>query len=443
MKSSAALFLPHWLLTVLITVLILAGGALAADANAQDVLYRFQGGGDGENPTSNLVGDQYGNFYGTTEYGGVNGYYGTVFELTPPNKPGGAWTKTTLYSFANDGDGARPTAGLVFDHSGNLYGTTSDSNAGGDGNVFELSPSASPGGGWTETVLYSFHGNTDGADPYGGLIFDQAGNLYGTTESSVFELSPPANAAGAWSLTVLHDFTCCTSDGWDSEAGLVMDKSGNLYGTTELGGFYKSDYCAYLGCGTVFEVSPPAVSGGAWTEQVLHAFQGNADGFDLFGPVTLDNSGNLYGTTYSGGSGGGGIVFRLAPPAEPGGSWTKTELHGFSYTKSDGAVPRGSLIFDTAGNLYGTTEFGGNPCIFNTTPYGCGIVFQLTPRIQGAWTETVLYFLPLTLKSPKNPEAGLVMDRAGNLYGTTTYGGFNICDGDDSDGCGTVFEITR
>jgi uncharacterized repeat protein (TIGR03803 family) len=443
MKSSASLLIPRWPLTILIAAFLLAGGALAADVNAQDVLYRFQGGSDGENPASNLIGDLAGNFYGTTEYGGVNGYYGTVFELTPPGKQGSTWTKATLYSFANDGDGARPTAGLVFDHSGNLYGTTSDSNAGGYGEVFELTPPASRGGAWTETVLYSFQGTTDGAYPYGGLIFDQTGNLYGTTESSVFELSPPANTGGAWSFAVLHNFKCCTSDGWSSEAGLALDNAGNLYGTTEWGGFYKSAYCAYLGCGTVFEVSPPTVAGGAWTEQVLHAFQGNGDGFDLFGPLTLDHSGNLYGTTYSGGSGGGGIVFRLAPPAETGGAWTKTELHGFSYTKFDGAVPGGNLIFDTPGNLYGTTEFGGNACIFNTTPYGCGVVFQLTPRNHGPWAETVLYFLPLTLRSPKNPEAGLMIDRAGNLYGTTTYGGFNTCDGDDSDGCGTIFKITR
>src|ERR1022692_676258 len=185
-------------LLLLIAVLISVGYASAGNSPAArtdkdyqpgKVLYRFHGSGDGANPAAGLIADHAGNFYGTAEYGGVS-FYGSVFELSPPGKPGGAWTETTLYSFANDGDGARPTAGLIFDQLGNLYGTTSDSNAGGYGEIFQLSPPGVQGGAWTETVLYSFTGGDDGAYPAGGVIFDPSGNLFGTTESSVFELIP-------------------------------------------------------------------------------------------------------------------------------------------------------------------------------------------------------------------------------------------------------------
>jgi uncharacterized repeat protein (TIGR03803 family) len=395
-----------------------------------------------------LIADHAGNLYGTTEYGGGS-FYGTVFELSPPGTPGGAWTETTLYSFANNGDGARPTASLIIDRFGNLYGTAGDSDAGGYGEVFQLSPPSVQGGAWTETVLYSFTGGTDGAYPAGGVIFDRTGNLYGTTSSSVFELSPPGQGGGAWTFTLLHTFKCCTPDGWNSLAGLVMDQDGNLYGTTEWGGFYKSDYCVYLGCGTVFKVSPPGTPGGSWGEEVLHRFAGNTngfnDGFVPFAGLTLDHAGNLYGSTYSGGTLGGGTVFQLAPPAQQDGIWIETVLHNFSYSSTDGAAPVASLIFDQAGNLYSTARFGGEPCHFNGAEYGCGVVFELSPPANkgDAWTENVLYFFTTGRLAPQQPSAGLLFTKDGILLGTTTFGGNHNCFDDGSDGCGTVFMIHR
>jgi hypothetical protein len=430
-------------LTILIAVLISAGSALAAKPGAQ-VIYGFLGGGDGSNPVSNLIADAAGNLYGTTEYGGAGGFYGTVFELVRPTTPGGTWTKNALYSFTNHGDGARPTAGVIFDAAGNLYGTTSDSNAGGYGEIFQLAPPTTQGGAWTESVLYSFTGGKDGAGPHGGLVADPAGNLYGTTASSVFELSPPSAPGDAWSFAVLHSFRCCTSDGWNSVAGLVRDQSGNLYGTTEWGGFLNSPSCGSLGCGTVFKVTPPRTPGGIWKQEVLYTFLGSDDGFIPLSGLALDLAGNLYGTAYSGGTLGGGVAFQLTPPTQPNPPWTETVLHNFSYGAADGAAPVASMIFDKIGNLYGTTEFGGNPCIYNSGAYGCGIVFELVRPAggTGVWTEAELARFTLGHISAKQPGSSLMFDQAGILYGTTIYGGNNTCTG-VGDGCGTVFKVIR
>jgi uncharacterized repeat protein (TIGR03803 family) len=410
-----------------LSMVLCGASSMHAQADGSDRILHMFTGPDGKSPTSNLITDGAGNLYGTTEYGGANGYYGTVFELTP-NGSEGQWNETTLYVFSNTGDGARPTAGLLMDSSGNLYGTTSGYLAGVYGNVFELSPPASEGGAWSETVLYTFQGTgSDGSYPFGGLVFDRAGNLYGTTETSVFELSPPATSGGSWTFTQLHEFKCCTPDGWSAQAGLIRDSQGNLYGTTEGGGFYATDYCAYLGCGTVFEVSPPAQTGEPWTEQVLYRFKSNvngySDGFDPFSGLVFDAKGNLYGNTYSGGSLGGGTVFKLSPRAQAGLPWKETILHNFSYTPTDGAVPVGSLIFDEGRNLYGTTEFGGVPCIFNDAAYGCGTIFELSPEGDGSWTETLLYLFSYKSDLPREPGAGLLLDSSGTLYGTTLFGG--------------------
>jgi uncharacterized repeat protein (TIGR03803 family) len=276
------------------------------------------------------------------------------------------------------------------------------------------------------------------------LVSDPAGNLYGATATSVFELSPQVKG-GAWTFTLLHDFTCCTSDGWSAVSGLVRDQAGNLYGTTEWGGSYTGQYCDYLGCGTVYEVSPPATQGAPWTETVLYRFGGQPDGLNPFAALTLDGAGNLYGTTYGGGALGGGTAFQLAPSGQAGGSWTETIIHNFSYSHTDGAVPLGRMIFDQAGNLYGTTEFGGNGCYFDTNPYGCGLVFELSPPSStgDTWSEKILEFFGIYGTNPRQPTAGLVFDKAGRLYGTSTYGGFTDCVGSPGTGCGTVFAIGR
>ena len=286
-------------------------------------------------------------------------------------------------------DGARPQAGLIFDAAGNLYGTTfyggslSCDRPSACGTVFELSPPAAGRTAWTEMVLHSFINYTDGARPAAGLIFDAAGNLYGTTYEAgvshygtVFELSPPAAGRTAWTETVLHSFA--GAGGAVPAAGLIFDSGGHLYGTTYVGGV--SDY------GTVFELSPPTAGRTAWTETVLHRFAGT-DGTNPVAGLIFDAAGNLYGTTLGGGVSDYGTVFELSPPAAGRTAWTETVLHSFAGT--DGANPAAGLIFDAAGNLYGTAAWGGNPaCPLPPPPLasgglepfrGCGTMFELTP----------------------------------------------------------------
>jgi uncharacterized repeat protein (TIGR03803 family) len=278
--------------------------------------------------------------YGTTQTGGsgCSGYgCGTVFSLRPaPTVCKTAlcpWTETVLYRFTGDPDGANPGNGdLIFDRPGNIYGTTEEGGAYGDGAVFKL---ASSGGVWTATVLHSFDG-ADGTSPWGGLIFDKDGNLYGTTTSggsygggTIFELTP---SGSGWQENTLHEFNHVI-DGDDSTAGLIFDPSGNLYGTTSDGGPGGG------GGGTAFELTPS----GYFT--TIYAFTG---AFGPFGGLTMDPDGNLYGTLPVGGAYGPGAVFKLTPSD---GGWTYASLHDFSG--SDGSTPQGTLILDGHGNLYG------------------------------------------------------------------------------------------
>ncbi len=401
-------------------------------ATHETVLHNFNiDGRDGYGPGASLMLDAAGNLYGTTAEGGIyncNGRTcGIVFELTPV--AGGGWTEKVLHNF-NGTDGNFPMASLIADAVGNLYGTTFMGGTYGYGTVFELTrgPSAV---GWTEKVLHSFNG-TDGAGPYSGLIRDAAGNLYGTTQEggtysgiyctsgcgTVFELIP--TVGGGWTQKVLHSFN--GTDGYDPEASLIFDAAGNLYGTTAEGTTH--------GCGAVFELTP--TGGGGWTEIVLHSFV-NTDGCQPFAGLIFDVVGNLYGTAVYGGIYGRGTVFELTPAA--GGGWTETVLHNFNET--DGTFPFSGLIFDAAGNLYGTTFLGGD---FTCYGRSCGTVFELTRSpnaLRGGWTETVLHSFNGTDGSGPN---GLIMDAAGNLFGTTQGGGTGYyC----PSGCGTVFEIVR
>jgi uncharacterized repeat protein (TIGR03803 family) len=236
-----------------------------------------------------------------------------VFEVQPPATLGGAWTEHVLYRFTHEnGDGAWPWADLLIGKDGELYGTTF-AGPSGIGTVFKLTRPAAPGGAWTETVLHRFTGeNGDGSDSAAGLIADGNGTMYGTTTEgtpglgSVFELKPPAAPGGSWTETMLHQFTGRNGDGSDAATGLVMGKNGVLYGTTLRGGAW--------GKGIIFQLTPPATAGGAWTEAVLYSFTGkNGDGV---GPKSmprlfLDNDGSLYGTTMNGGASNAGTVFRL------------------------------------------------------------------------------------------------------------------------------------
>jgi len=406
-------------------------------ASDEKVLRSFNGR-DGYYPDVTLTFDASGNLYGTTSYGGGsvcnNSGCGMAFQLTP--EAGGGWTEKVLHNFSNNGeDGYFPLGGLIFDGSGNLYGITVAGGTGscdsfargvGCGTVFQLRPVAS--GNWKETVLYSF--NNDGADgeyPQAGLILDASGNLYGTTvaggaegSGTVFELT---NKAGKWEETILYSFNNNGNDGVYPDGGLTLGPSGDLYGTTYYGGPWNF--------GTVFELK--STTGGDWKERVLHSFNGS-DGRAPEATLIFDALGNLYGTTQLGGGKSYGAVFELTPAA--GGKWEETVLHSFADSDQDGSSPEASLVFDGSGNLYGTTVGGGaGGCLEGT---GCGTVFELTPAAGGGWSTKVLYSFKDNGKDGIYPQAGLITDASGNLFGTTSGGGGNsAC----QDQCGTIFEI--
>jgi len=376
-------------------------------------LYSFGHGPDGAGPEAGLISDAAGNLYGTTVNGGAyNG--GTVFALTP--REGGGWTEKKLRNFGHGTDGINPNASLLFDAAGNLYGTTYAGGSYGLGTVFKLTPNTD--GTWPEKVLHSFGNGPDGKNPFAGLIWDPAGNLYGTTANgggydfgTVFELMP--NGSGGWREKVLRNFGNAT-DGQTPYGSLVMDAAGNLYGTTWAGGVY--------GYGTVFELSPHA--NGNWSEKRLRHFGHDLDGRNPSASLIWDAAGNLYGTTSSGGGHGGGTVFALMPLGD--GRWSEEQVHDFNSGGKDGNNPRGSLIWDAAGNLYGTTYGGGT--------HGYGTVFKLSPQDGGGSTESVVYSFNNDGTDGAKPCAGLIWDASGNLYSTTSSGG--------AYGGGMVFEIT-
>jgi uncharacterized repeat protein (TIGR03803 family) len=399
-------------LTVVLSPLTQGQSPAVNRVRGERILHNFNEQQDGAFPEAKLIFDGAGNLYGTALAGGVN-EGGTAFELSP--SAGGTWTWQVLHAFGNDTDGNSPFAALIFDAAGNLYSTTSGGGAYGLGTVFEL---VSTGGeGWTEQVLYNFSNSADGADPESALVFDGAGNLYGTTafylNSTVFELT--LTSGGSWTEHTLYNF----ADGVLAAKGsLIFDAAGNLYGSTGAGGEY--------GGGSVFELSPGA--GGHWTWQVLHDFGNDADGNSPSAGVIMDAAGNLYGTTAGGGAYTGGTVFELSPAA--GGGWTEQILYSFANIP-DGSTPYACLTFDSAGNLYGTTYYGGI--------YGGGTVFELSPVAGGGWTEQVLHSFGNGTDG-SGPSADVILDSAGNIYGTTAYGGTYNC---PPFGCGVVFEVTN
>jgi len=400
-----------------------------------------------------VVFDRAGNLYGANSWGGsgcLSQNCGTVFQLSPPVQKGGAWTETTIHAFQGlpANDGYTPVGGLIIDSLGNLYGTTSMGGNGpcvllgslaGCGIVFQLSPPAQQGGQWTYSVLYNFQGNNDGYFPWGDLVLDKHGSLYGATQfgggqgntcnvfyggncGTVFRLSPPKQKGGAWKEKILHRFAGGTN-GANPNGGVVLDSKGAIYGTT-FGGGNENGECGSGGCGTAFKLKPPA-NGGAWSEQLLHRFDRTTlDGGNPMAGLVFDSKGTL-----NGGPGPGGIVFRLAPPGKSG-RWKETVLYGFNGYK--GAYdPESTLIFDDSGVLYGTAY---------SSRTSSGAVFRLKPPggKGGAWVYTQLYGFTGPPDGAK-PAADLVFDKAGNLFSTTTQGGNGAgC----QFGCGAVFEIT-
>lgn len=390
--------------------LLLAPAGLAAPT--YKVLDAFTGGADGGGVFGSVVMDERGNLYGTTSGGGAHNS-GTVFELSPSS--GGHWTETVLHSFCTQHgcqDGSLPIAGLALDPAGNLYGASEEA-------IFELSPGS---GGWSFDVLY---GGGSGSN----LLLDEAGNLYGPFGRSSGHggaISELVRSSG-WTLKTLYSFcpkTPCV-DG-DSPNAVAWDASGNLFGTTQLGGKgISGDW------GTVFELSHTAKDG--WEHLRLHSFQAfQGDGEVPYAGLVLDSAGNQYGTTSSGGkytcyNAGCGTVFKLARDSE--GHWKETILHNFKRDKN-GLGPGAGLVSDKAGNLYGITAGGG---LFNECAIGCGVVFKLSPSSGGTWNYSILH--RFTGKDGANPAAALILDNQGNLYGTTTQGG--------AGGAGVVFEITQ
>ncbi len=408
--------------TCLGSVLELTPGA--AGRYTSTVIYDFPYSVDGGKPMASLLPDGSGNYYGNTQYGGIYGN-GTIFELTPSGN--GKFAKTILYSFTGTaGDGALPVGNLTLDAQGNLYGATLRGGTFLIGTVFKLTPSKA--GIWTETVLHSFAGTTqgDGQYPNGGMVFDKSGNLNGSTLQgggtgfgpgcgTVFQLQP--DGKGGFTEKVIYAFLGTTHTAVGPNSGLAIDAQGNLYGTTLTSSSYPYD--AY-----VFRLNQ---SGGAWVETLLFdlGYSGGSPGSPI-----LDSLGNLYNTTVGGGSYARGSAYKLTPTST--GYWTQTVLHNFTLVNGDGGYPLGGMVFDSAGNLYGTTYSGGTNS-GGCGGYGCGTIFRLKPTAKGQWSERILHRFNSPTTDGSEPYGGVVLDSAGDIFGTTTYGG--------SGGQGTLFEV--
>jgi len=379
--SCKSLLIKFGMFSAILAILVLASGTAAGTTHK--VLYQFKGGADGSTPKGPLVLDAAGNLYGTTARGGTspncNAYSkppigcGTIFKLSP--NADGTWTKSTLYNFTGGrnwggSDGANPNSGLVFDAAGNLYGTTVSGGANSGSNVF-------------------------------------CGNCVGGT---VFKLK--LNADGSWTETPIHSFGQ-GSDGYGAYGGVVFDKAGNLYGTTYLGGTNSG--------GVVYKLSPNTDE--TWTETVIYNIP-----WDFAAPkatLVFDEAGNLYGSTER-----QGLVFKLTP--NPDETWTESDI---ASTKFSPLVAVAGVIADSAGNLYGASPNGGitkgtGSCNPNVAWFGCGVVFKLTQHADGTWAVTVLH--QFSGPDGVNPIGVLALDGSGALYGTTLLGGGH--------GVGAVFQ---
>lgn len=428
MRSKSLWIMAGCILAVIGLCPVFSSGA--PPASKEKVIYSFQGGSDGAYPVSDLTLDTAGNLYGTTSNGGnltaCNGGCGTVFELKRTQY---GWKKEVLYSFT-DGDGGLPSGGVIFDAAGNLYGTTG-------GAAFKLTPNSH--GVWTESVLYTFNFVWGGAPAFD-LVFDGQGNLYGAIPSgvsggrscgdngcgAVFELTPQSGSS--WAETTIHIFSD-SPDGATPSSGVVLDAAGNVYGMTKYGGTGSCSFYSgagfISGCGSIYKLAP---SSGSWTETILYNFA-RGGGFGVFptGGLFSDKPGHLFGTSQAGGD-GIGTVFELQDTKK--GGWQQSEAHIF-YGNPDGKNPAGRLVMDANGDVFGVASQGGA----NST----GIVFELE-RLENGWKEKILHtFGSKGSGDGQNPGVGLVLDTQGHLYGTTQYGGVGAaCTG----GCGTVYEIT-
>jgi uncharacterized repeat protein (TIGR03803 family) len=432
--------------TAVFAVLLSTSAAVAAGP-VEQMLYRFQGGSDGNAPLASMISDQAGNLYGSTSLGGGSASCpsgcGTVFELSPPTATGTDWTETVLYRFQGGADGAYPMSQLAADALGNLYGTTA---SGGDGDcvpqgsigcgiVFELARPSTASGAWTELILYNFQGVPSGRG-YGdmagpnGLAWDQAGNLFGlaysggycTTDETgtycyggAYELAKPSTAGDAWTEHVIYIFHGPTG----GPAGPIFGKDGNLYGTVVWGKY---------GFGEVFRLAPPQTASAAWTRISVHDFQGPDGAFPEPG-LAFDAEGNLFGATLGSPGYGSpyGNVYELSPASA--GGWSESVPYDFTPYEN-GNEPNGGLILRGDDHIYGTASEGGQ--------FGAGVVFELTPPATpgGSWNYAVLY--NFSGGSDGAPDVGLTFGKGGALYGTTATGGDMSC---GESGCGTVYQV--
>jgi uncharacterized repeat protein (TIGR03803 family) len=394
-------------------ILLLSVGAWAA---TDKVLYAFcsqTNCSDGAYPYAGVISDKENNLYGTTQQGGSANFAGVVYELKETKS---GWKETVLYEFTGGADGAGPMGQLVFDSAGNLYGIANGGGA-GYGTIYELSPSK---GAWTFKVIHTFQGGDDGVVGIGvsGLVFDNAGNLYGVTEmggtagyGTIFELS---RTGSKWKKTILYNFAA-GSDAEDPLMGLAWDSAGNLYGASVGGG---AD-----GCGAVFELAHQKK---AWKERVIYNFTGGDDGcWPEFGSVTIPKSGEIYGTTGAGGADNQGVIYRLA---KSGGTWSETTLYAFTGGNDGGQVFAG-VTLDPFGNVFGASAYDGSGSY--------GAVVKLAKQ-KSSWQEKTL--LDFTGKNGGYAYGNIMIGSDNNLYGTTFRGG-NLGCNTVNEGCGVIFEM--
>jgi hypothetical protein len=391
-------------------------GASASGITGQSVFFFNYTNGTGFR--TGLTVDASGNIWGISNFGGAYGY-GNVFELS--RGAGGNLTETVLYSFTNGSDG---------------------------GTVFKLTHTST---GWQQSVLWYFTCGDDGCAPAAGLVSDSAGNLYGTTSvgghgsgaGTVFELSPPPQGSDNWTETTLYTFSG-GRDGSVPLSTLILDPSGNLYGSTGWGGYSSRCVGDIYGCGLIFELTKGAR--GVWNEQVLYAFRGGQDGARPGGKLVFDASGDIYGVNSLCGDfpclpygyEGYGTVFRLAPPTSSGGPWSFTRLHAFTGG-SDGGSPSEGLIVDKAGIIYGTASQGGTGECGNVPAPGCGTVYRIAPTVGGSWDFDTLYSFSGTTDGGTPFKISLAGSTA---YIPTGLGGSTENRFCAPFGCGTIFQIS-
>lgn len=432
--------------TVLFALAMAAAFAVSAQAGTYQVIHQFSGT-NGSFPVGSLVADSAGNFYGVNsedygETGSCTGLgCGNVFKLYQTSS--GGWASINLHTFkGGTKDGSSPQAGLVLDAAGNIYGTTWQGGLYGVGTVFELSPTST--GGWNYSVIYNFGATyADGEGPQAQLTIDSAGNLYGSTISGgstagychnlscgVIYELSPSGS-GTWTEKVIHSFS--GSDGAWPRAALTPDSAGNFYGITTYGGNLSD--CGGQGCGTVFELSPSG--GGTRTLSTLYAFTGKSDGsYPWYAGVIFDSAGNLYGTTAAGGhdsqcNGGCGVVYELSPSGS--GAWTETPIHGFTGSGGVPAAGGGWPVYNV------TLDASGN--LYGVTYLGGqdaeGVVYKLA-KSGSSWTESVLHYFSGGSASGYPYQSGLSFGPGGNLYGMTIGGSGT---GDCNSNCGAVFQV--